>query len=426
MPALRGCWSPRRSGRRAGRATRSCRPGSGRSARRRRALRRPWRSAASVYAALIQRFVVAPNEQVTRDAVHRSTTSRATRAAFAPRPRRGARALRRRRCSRATTSTQRRHARATCRSGITSRCSTPSARSRRSAPTTTSSSVDNDRYTIDGEYRQIMLSARELNSASLPNRTWINERLTFTHGYGADARAGEPGDARGAAGALHQGPAAGVDRATSKVDRAEHLLRRAVERPRVRAAPRPRSSTTRGATTTSSRRYEGDGRRAGRQPAARRLLFAIRFRSTDDAALATTSPPRAASCSTAAIAERVRTHRAVPDLRPRPVPRDRRRAACSGSRTPTRPAAAIPYSTPRAGGINYIRNSVKVDDRRLPRHDDLLPASTRRIPIAATLRQDLPRPAPAARPRCPRTCARACATRRTSSRCRPRCSRPTT
>ena len=45
-------------------------------------------------------------------------------------------------------------------------------------------SVHNDRYLIDGEYRQIMLSARELNSESLPNRNWINERLTFTHGYG--------------------------------------------------------------------------------------------------------------------------------------------------------------------------------------------------------------------------------------------------
>jgi uncharacterized membrane protein (UPF0182 family) len=45
-------------------------------------------------------------------------------------------------------------------------------------------SVDNDRYVIDGTLRQVMLSARELNSASLPNRTWINERLTFTHGYG--------------------------------------------------------------------------------------------------------------------------------------------------------------------------------------------------------------------------------------------------
>ena len=45
-------------------------------------------------------------------------------------------------------------------------------------------SVDNDRYVINGEYRQVMLSARELNPPALPNRTWINERLTFTHGYG--------------------------------------------------------------------------------------------------------------------------------------------------------------------------------------------------------------------------------------------------
>ncbi|MFA4872927.1 MAG: UPF0182 family protein [Patescibacteria group bacterium] len=47
--------------------------------------------------------------------------------------------------------------------------------------------VDNDRYIIDGEIRQIMLSPRELSSASLPNRNWINERLTFTHGYGIAA-----------------------------------------------------------------------------------------------------------------------------------------------------------------------------------------------------------------------------------------------
>jgi uncharacterized membrane protein (UPF0182 family) len=44
--------------------------------------------------------------------------------------------------------------------------------------------VDNDRYRIGGVPRQVMLSPRELNSASLPNRTWVNERLTFTHGYG--------------------------------------------------------------------------------------------------------------------------------------------------------------------------------------------------------------------------------------------------
>ncbi len=45
-------------------------------------------------------------------------------------------------------------------------------------------SVDNDRYRIDGKYRQVMLSVRELNSDSIQNRSWVNERLFFTHGYG--------------------------------------------------------------------------------------------------------------------------------------------------------------------------------------------------------------------------------------------------
>jgi hypothetical protein len=44
--------------------------------------------------------------------------------------------------------------------------------------------VDNDRYTINGEYRQLMLSPRELSYAHLQSRIWINEHLTFTHGYG--------------------------------------------------------------------------------------------------------------------------------------------------------------------------------------------------------------------------------------------------
>jgi uncharacterized membrane protein (UPF0182 family) len=44
--------------------------------------------------------------------------------------------------------------------------------------------VDNDRYQIGGRYRQVMLSPRELVPASLPSRIWINERLTYTHGYG--------------------------------------------------------------------------------------------------------------------------------------------------------------------------------------------------------------------------------------------------
>ncbi len=44
--------------------------------------------------------------------------------------------------------------------------------------------VDVDRYMVNGESRQVMLSARELSYSKLPRRDWINERLTFTHGYG--------------------------------------------------------------------------------------------------------------------------------------------------------------------------------------------------------------------------------------------------
>jgi uncharacterized membrane protein (UPF0182 family) len=47
--------------------------------------------------------------------------------------------------------------------------------------------VDVDRYTIDGQRRSVMLSARELSSGRLPPdaQGWVNRRLQFTHGYGA-------------------------------------------------------------------------------------------------------------------------------------------------------------------------------------------------------------------------------------------------
>ena len=44
--------------------------------------------------------------------------------------------------------------------------------------------VDDDRYRIGGQLRQVMLSARELSSEALPTRTFINEHLTYTHGMG--------------------------------------------------------------------------------------------------------------------------------------------------------------------------------------------------------------------------------------------------
>ena len=46
--------------------------------------------------------------------------------------------------------------------------------------------IDVDRYKIDGELRQVMLGARELDQDLLSQRaqTWVNQKLNYTHGFG--------------------------------------------------------------------------------------------------------------------------------------------------------------------------------------------------------------------------------------------------
>jgi len=46
--------------------------------------------------------------------------------------------------------------------------------------------VDIDRYTVDDEYRQMMVSARDMNHGNLPpkSQTFVNERFKYTHGNG--------------------------------------------------------------------------------------------------------------------------------------------------------------------------------------------------------------------------------------------------
>jgi len=47
--------------------------------------------------------------------------------------------------------------------------------------------VDIDRYTIDHNYRQVMVSAREMQPGNLPlqSQTFVNKHFKYTHGYGA-------------------------------------------------------------------------------------------------------------------------------------------------------------------------------------------------------------------------------------------------
>lgn len=51
-------------------------------------------------------------------------------------------------------------------------------------PYYTFTDVDIDRYTINGDYRQVMLSPRELSPSQVPEQTWQNLHLFYTHGYG--------------------------------------------------------------------------------------------------------------------------------------------------------------------------------------------------------------------------------------------------
>jgi uncharacterized membrane protein (UPF0182 family) len=49
--------------------------------------------------------------------------------------------------------------------------------------------IDIDRYTIGGQYQQVEISARELDTSKLPPaaQNWVNQHLQYTHGYGLAA-----------------------------------------------------------------------------------------------------------------------------------------------------------------------------------------------------------------------------------------------
>ena len=66
-------------------------------------------------------------------------------------------------------------------------------------PYYTFSSVDIDRYEIDGTERQVMITARELDVTRLPApaQVWVNLALKYTHGYGVVAVPVNEIDSRG-------------------------------------------------------------------------------------------------------------------------------------------------------------------------------------------------------------------------------------
>ena len=203
--------------------------------------------------------------------------------------------------------------------------------------------VDNDRYRIDGALRQIMLSPRELNTASLPNRTWVNERLTFTHGYGLTL------------GPVNQVTEEGLPVLFVGNLPLETIPELPIEEPSLyfgelsndyvivrtqhaRVSLSRAARTTCSASTTAAAACPSDR-------SWRKLIFALRFGAYQIAAEQRHHAPTAGSCSSATSASASRSlRRSCRSTATRtswsPT------AGCSGCTTPTRPARAIPYSTP--------------------------------------------------------------------------------
>lgn len=216
-------------------------------------------------------------------------------------------------------------------------------------------SVDNDRYVIDGEYRQIMLSAREMNSSALPSGTWINERLTFTHGYGLTL------------GPVNEVTSVGLPVLFIKDLPLSSTVDLQVTQPaiyfgelsndHVFVKTRTQEFDFPSGDDNVFGTYQGEGG-VSVGTLLRRLLFAIRFRSPD-----TLFSPNLTAES------RVLMYRGISERVKRIAPfliydSDPYLAISNGRLIWIQDAYTVssryPYATPAAGGINYVRNAVKV------------------------------------------------------------------
>lgn len=218
--------------------------------------------------------------------------------------------------------------------------------------------VDNDRYMIDGKYRQVMLSARELNTESMQNRSWVNERLTFTHGYGLTLGPVNEVTTEGLPVLFVRDlpPVSTVDLNVQQPSIYFGELSNDYVLVRTR---QPEFHYPRGDDNETTF-YEGSGGVAVGS-LMRRLMFAIRFANTD--ILVTNQiTPESRIMYHRRISERVRV--LAPfltyDSDPYPVVAEGRLFWIQDAYTTS---ANYPYATPTAqagGAINYIRNSVKI------------------------------------------------------------------
>ena len=216
-------------------------------------------------------------------------------------------------------------------------------------------SVDNDRYDINGRMRQVMLSARELNPAALPSRTWINERLVFTHGHGLTLGPVNQVDPEGLPVLFIRDlpPVSTINMPVSQpsIYFGELSNEWVIARTRAREFHYPKGNDNVYAD------YDGRGG-VPLSSFARKLLFAMHFRSYQ-ILLSNDIAPESRLIFDRQIRARVTKIAPflVPDEDPYAVIHDGRIFWIQDAYTVSN---QFPYSSSTGQNINYIRNSVKI------------------------------------------------------------------
>jgi len=216
--------------------------------------------------------------------------------------------------------------------------------------------IDIDRYTIDGTYRQVMLSARELDQQFLPDRakTWVNQKLRYTHGYGVTMNPVNEVTNQGLPNFIVRNipPRTETDIVLDKPE----IYYGEVENPYVVVNTNTEEFNYPMGDTNAYTSYDGDGG-VPVNSFFRKILFALRF-NDHRIILANDITNESQVMFDRSIGERVR--KTAPFLEydgdPYIVINDGRLFWIQDAYTTTN---KYPYSEPQ-GNQNYIRNSVKV------------------------------------------------------------------
>ncbi|MDA1127118.1 MAG: UPF0182 family protein [Chloroflexi bacterium] len=212
--------------------------------------------------------------------------------------------------------------------------------------------MDSDRYMVDGQLRQVLLAARELDPDNLPTdaSNWVNRRLQYTHGYG-----------------LAMSPATGF---TPEEGRPEFFIQDIpirsefpIQQPELYYGESPapfavvNSSAPEIDPSGSEHHYDGEGGVA-LGSTFRRLAYAWQFA---DINILLSDQIRSDSRIQyrRQVSQRLRTLAPFLTMDDDPYPVVDEAGKLWWFQDAFTTTDRYPYSTPSANGFNYIRNSVK-------------------------------------------------------------------